>query len=151
MKDYILTDSDELRHYGVKGMKWGVRRQIGKKARLYAATKNLEKQTSKTINRTQRSIEKERNKIVPNFDKITRKEKKLARYQKSQAGLKKAMNTLMKDLSEKDIKQGRLDIHLRGYGAAFLGGGGGAGLYYGRLYSDAARLGKNALREAIDE
>lgn len=39
MSDYILMPSGELTHYGVKGMKWGVRRKARKDAKEYARAK----------------------------------------------------------------------------------------------------------------
>ena len=40
MGNYIVCNN-ELYHYGVKGMKWGVRRDRARRARVVAYTRNL--------------------------------------------------------------------------------------------------------------
>ena len=46
MSDYVITENGELCHYGVRGMKWGVRR--GKYEKAYAkASKKLDKMDKK--------------------------------------------------------------------------------------------------------
>ena len=43
---YILTADGELYHYGVKGMKWGVRRALRKQAR---ASKLMKKKSQARV------------------------------------------------------------------------------------------------------
>lgn len=61
MSDYILTDSDELRHYGVVGMKWGIRR-AKKKGTTYQykshSTKKYERKLAKTQNKIANTSDK---------------------------------------------------------------------------------------------
>ena len=53
MSDYILTSNGELYHYGVIGMKWGVRR--GNTAKAYA-------KASKKLNKLDARVEKAKDK-----------------------------------------------------------------------------------------
>jgi len=56
MSDYIVTENGELCHYGVRGMKWGVRK--GKVDKAYAkASKKLSK-LDKKVEKTRRQWEK---------------------------------------------------------------------------------------------
>lgn len=52
----IKKKNDELMHYGVPGMKWGVRRAIGKRAKIAA---NLEKRGNIYQIKANRSINKQ--------------------------------------------------------------------------------------------
>ena len=54
MRDYILTQDGELYHYGVKGMKWGVRRSLGVKARGAAVYNKLIGMQQRQVNRLER-------------------------------------------------------------------------------------------------
>lgn len=85
-------NENELMHYGVKGMKWGVRRQIKRNSRTAARLRALEKVNDKRIKRLKKSIAK--------------KQTSINGYEKSKRIYKKYRNHLIKDISEKDIKQG---------------------------------------------
>ena len=68
MSDYIYARDGELMHYGVKGMKWGVRR----------ASKQLSKATTnEERDRAISKLEKHRSKASAKIDKLTKKQPKL--------------------------------------------------------------------------
>lgn len=49
---YVLTDDNELHHYGVKGQKWGIRRYQNADGSLTAAAKKRAKEEVKADNKT---------------------------------------------------------------------------------------------------
>lgn len=61
MSDYVITDNDELRHYGVIGMKWGIHR-AKKKGTTYHykshSTKKYERKLAKTQNKIANTSDK---------------------------------------------------------------------------------------------
>lgn len=121
--------SDEFYHYGVKGMKWGVRRDLKRKSRKAARLKDQTDDNDKRINRLNRSIAK--------------KQKKIKSYENANRAFNAYRNHLVKNLSEKDIKQGEryvkaLDILSYPILAIPVVGGGIVGGIEGRKL-DAAR------------
>ena len=64
MSDYIITNDGELMHYGVPGMKWGVRR----------ASKQLSKATTKEDrDKALGKLNKHRSKASAKIEKLTKK------------------------------------------------------------------------------
>lgn len=94
---------DELVHYGVKGMKWGVRRKIAKASRRAARTKAY-------AERKEYKMEKAKQKISERESSGKKVSKRLTKkYTKSKNAVEvanKYRNSLVKDLSRKDILQG---------------------------------------------
>ena len=97
------TYSDELRHYGVKGMKWGVRREIGTRAKAGAMYERLIKTQTKRMNKLE--------KMKSTKGLTNRQNKNLKDLKKTTEDFIKKRNTLIKDISEKDIKKGRRAIN----------------------------------------
>ena len=109
MNNYILAPDGELKHYGVIGMKWGVRR-ARKKGTSYAykshATKTYEKKANKARKRGN-----------------TEKANKYDTYAKRSAGLDKKMQDYNTNLSVgKTIAQSLL-VNSRNYSVAKLASG----------------------------
>lgn len=102
---------DELLHYGVKGMKWGVRRSIGKKARQYAYVDRLYKHSTKYTDRLKRKT-----------DLSDKQKTKLKRHTDYQKKLETAMDKLVKDIKPDDIKQAKVDLVIREVGSQVMGG-----------------------------
>lgn len=90
--------NSELYHYGVKGMKWGVRRRLGVKARAAAQYDEFASGANKNIKRLERK--KERSGLN------ARQERKLEQNRKIYREATSTRKQLVKNLSEKDIKQG---------------------------------------------
>lgn len=107
-----MYNEEYLAHYGVKGMKWGVRRAIGQKAKIAADLERRETAYKK------RGDYKTKQAVV--YDKVTgsrqNKEQKArskelhanadAQY-KAAKQMNKYRNEAIKNLSTKDIEQGR--------------------------------------------
>lgn len=102
MSDYILTEDDELIHYGVKGMKWGVRRSLGIKARGAAAYKKLIGVQQGQVNRLER---KKASKGLTD-----RQQRKLDQGKQVVSDWTSKRNQLIKELSQKDIRRGERAI-----------------------------------------
>lgn len=105
MSDYKV-ENGELYHYGVKGMKWGVRRSLGVRARAGAMYKNFADSAARNVKRLEA---KKAKKGLTN--RQAEKLKTNKRLRKEYGDLSK---TLTKDLSQKDIKRGQRVMAARG-------------------------------------
>jgi hypothetical protein len=103
-----LVSVDELKHYGVPGMKWGIRRDsklagLRKKARVAAVGDDLMRSNEKRINR-----------LVKKGANISeRQEIELGMSLRVQKAYAKTMKGLMKDLTPEDVKKGRHSVAAR--------------------------------------
>ena len=97
--------NNEIYHYGVKGMKWGVRRNIGVKSRAAAQYKSF----ADSANRNVKHLEAKQNKK----GLTDRQVKRLQMNQDLARKYTKNRNMLIKDMSEKDIKRGERAIKAR--------------------------------------
>lgn len=105
-------EGDELAHYGVKGQKWGVRKEIGKDAKAAAIARgratSLSKQAKKLLSRI--------NKLKTSGKTANRSLSSRARaVQKEASKYQEVEKVLSKGLSEKDIRQGRRAVKLRSF------------------------------------
>lgn len=139
MNYYMSIDSsqnDFLEHYGVKGMKWGVRREIGRKSKLgYRAGKYAE-QYGKQADR----LEAKQN----SRGYSSKRASAISNLRKRQSQLQKAQKKLYKNLSSADIEQGKRAVKrsnvLKTVGLiAFAPGGAIAGAVLGghRVYQES--------------
>lgn len=107
MSDY------ELYHYGVPGMKWGVRRAIGKQARAYARGYYADKSLVKKTVKINKKISKATQKYGESSNKVDRLKVKRSKINKARAGIKSMMKQNVKGLSKKDIEKGKRDYKTR--------------------------------------
>lgn len=93
-----------LIHYGVSGMKWGVRRQIAKKSKLGYYAGKYSDDYGRTADRLQRKQDRDklRGKVAD-----TKRAKSIASYRKLQKKFAKAQSKLYSNMSEHDIRQGK--------------------------------------------
>ena len=97
--------NNELYHYGVKGMKWGVRRNIGIKSRAAAQYKSFANSADRNVKR----LEAKKNKKGLTDRQVER----LKMNQDLARKYTQNRNMLIKDMSEKDIKRGERAIKAR--------------------------------------
>lgn len=99
MANYIYDqDSGELYHYGVKGMKWGVRRSIGTRAKGGAMYSTFIRDVDKKINK----LEKRKRDIGLTDTEV----KQYKSFERQRDTYTKIRNKLLKDVSPKDIRRG---------------------------------------------
>lgn len=107
--------AQELYHYGVLGMKWGIRRYQNEDGSLTSAGKThykslLTGKENKTRKATDAAwIERKLNKLNKKEEKRGLNDKQAAK----KAKLTTARNGLVKDLSDRDIEYGRHMFNLR--------------------------------------
>lgn len=101
--NYILTPDGELYHYGVKGQKWGVRRDRAKRARIGYRIAERYASNSKSIQRLERSRRTKESKSK-STDKIDAKIDKLSKRNQI---LDSVYRKTVSDLSPDDINRGK--------------------------------------------
>lgn len=92
-----------LQHYGVKGMKWGVRRNIKKRSRFAAQATDYIRRKDYKIESTKQKISTRKAANKP----VGKQQDKLAKLQRSRNLVNNYKNHLTKGLSKKDILQGQ--------------------------------------------
>lgn len=116
MSDYIVTKDGELMHYGVKGMKWGVRRDRGKGGGIAGAIRrkqraNAENGISKTRSqqkqvdselRELRGYDKNPSKLGKSKISTTIRRSQIKSLEKTKASLKKLEQENINTLKELD-------------------------------------------------
>ena len=102
----LYHSDDELLHYGVKGMKWGVRKAI--KQTSENARRISRSMSAANIERRQARIERtiSRNKALTKRYKFDYKDQN-KRYRAKFKRLENLRNSKVSDLSEADIERGR--------------------------------------------
>lgn len=95
---------DELCHYGVKGMKWGVRRSYGNKAKTAAYLKKTsnkyEKKAAKFTKKAEKATAKGNRDQAKYYNQVA---KDMTKRTKDARALR---NKLVTNLNQKDIKKG---------------------------------------------
>lgn len=124
--EYVITrQDDELYHYGVKGMKWGVRRQLGKQAKVAATLERNKKTVDKQIAKTSEQLKAYGGKMMTDqVAKLRANNKSLKDYSSK---MEHYRNKAIKDLSDKDIQQGRKWLMKAGITSGVLFGAPGVG------------------------
>lgn len=131
-------DDTELMHYGIRGMKWGIRRYQNKDGTLTAAGKQRDraqnrKQARKEINKSRKSASK--NRSLMSDAELDRRIKRLEKEKK------------LRELTESEVSPGKsyakkaMDRYGSQVAAAFVGAGAGMAIKAGKSYLDKRGLG----------
>lgn len=98
--EYILGPNGELYHWGIKGMKWGIRRYQNKDGSLTPAGKKHYKATEEEL--------KAREKVIKNAERVRAKQAKIAakkaELEKREAALKNAKKGRPEESPQKSMK-----------------------------------------------
>ena len=97
-------NDDCLAHYGVKGMKWGVRRDIAKRSKLGAQIGRQADLYDRFISKQEKKEAYRKNLgLSPNKKRAQR----IATYKRMSKNYRKAQKKLYSDISEADIAAGK--------------------------------------------
>lgn len=108
----MTYETNYLAHYGVKGMKWKVRRDIAQRSRTSARIDRERAKLEKKISKYTKKVNGLKNKKKPNQKKIRNYSVKLDKHKKKSERLKNIQKKLVRGLSEKDIKQGKKQVKI---------------------------------------
>ena len=127
---------EELLHYGVKGMKWGVRRNLRRKSVKAARLKSMSNENDKSI----RKLEKSKARAVSKgkSKSAAKKTNEINRLKEQNKVYSSYRKKLTRDLSDKDIRQGERYVrnsNIAGYALPAVSALAtlGAGVVYGPL------------------
>ena len=95
-----------LIHYGVKGMKWGVRREMGQRARAGGRLGREADEWARYKNRYDKKIAKVKMK-GGSSDKIKKFQNKRTKAARQERALRVLQKKMYKGLSQKDIDKGK--------------------------------------------
>lgn len=130
----------ELYHYGVKGMKWGVRRAIGAKSRTAARLNRYAYKTGVKV----KKLERKQKESGLSYSQ----QEKLKKYRAGVNYANKHRNVLIKNMNQKDIAQGERAIKLNRL--AILGGALGGAALGGSIVADVNRSGLKLDKQLSD-
>lgn len=121
MSDYIITDGGELCHYGVIGMKWGVRRGRAGEAYQKASKKliKLDDKVNKQFDKSMKVANKTNKKLSSRFASDDEKQRAILKAKESQSRLdgkihkaRKWYSSMEKTFKDTDIKMSKEQIAL---------------------------------------
>lgn len=101
MSDYIIQGG-ELYHYGVKGMKWGVRADRTKRAYMSYRIRERYAKTAKDLRR----LEVSKNRSVAKGKPTNRIDAKIEKLNKTQQMRSSVYNKTVSDLTPEDLQRG---------------------------------------------
>lgn len=100
-------DNSYLAHYGVKGMKWGVRRDIAKRSKMGARIGRAADVYDRVASKLE---EKEAYRKNLGLGSDKKRAQKIARYKSLSKNYRKAQKKLYSNISESDINRGKKAI-----------------------------------------
>ena len=105
MGKYIVCN-DELYHHGVKGMKWGIRRDRARRARVVAYTRKINSDQLKKLEQ----MKLKRDKKAKYEEDTTKLDAKIKAANKFISNNRRLMNKAMSGLTQKELDRGRRQI-----------------------------------------